>query len=155
MAFCVSCVGPPLLRCPATATHDGVGGDAVRVLTCDYREYTYSCSSVFYLASYYYSSLISIRSARITSIVSFYFLIILVCYVIVSFRFRISDTSLSNPVPLPSLSLANSNLAVSLFPTLAVLSFLRFLCSLVRPLTSTRDSILKYGGPNTVALFTS
>jgi hypothetical protein len=79
----------------------------------------------------------------------------LVCYVIVSFRFRISDASLLNPVPLPSPSLANSSLAVLLFPTLAVLLFLRFSYSLVRPLASTRDGVPKYGAPNTVALFTS
>jgi hypothetical protein len=79
----------------------------------------------------------------------------LVCYVIVSFRFRISDASLSNPVPLPSPSLANSSLAVSLFPTLAVLLFLRFLYSLVRPLASARDGVPKFGAPNVVALFTS
>lgn len=72
-----------------------------------------------------------------------------------SFKFRMSDASLSNPVPLPSPSLANSSLVVSLFPTLAVLSFLRFSCSPVRPLSSARDGVPKYGAPNAVAPFAS
>jgi hypothetical protein len=93
-------------------------------LTCDCREWTCSCSSAFCLVRFCCSSLISARSARMTSMVLLCFSMMLVCCVMVSFRFRMSHASSSNFVPLPSLPLENSNLAVSLLPAKVVLSFL-------------------------------
>jgi hypothetical protein len=59
-----------------------------------------------------------------TSMVLLCFSMMLVCCVMVSFSFRMSHASSSNFVPLPSLPLENSNLAVSLLPAKVVLSFL-------------------------------
>jgi hypothetical protein len=57
-------------------------------------------------------------------------------------RFRMSHAGSSNFVPIPSLPLENSNLAVSLLPVKVVLSFLCFSYSLVNLLNSARKCLV-------------
>lgn len=61
---------------------------------------------------------------------------ILLCCVMVSFRFAMSHATSSRFVPLPSLPPVNSKLGVLLVPVNAVVSFLRLLYALVIRLSS-------------------
>ncbi|KAK5200846.1 hypothetical protein LTR41_012235, partial [Exophiala xenobiotica] len=86
-------------------------------------EWTCSWSSAFYLVRFCCSSLTSARSARMISMVSFCFSMRLVCCVMISLRFRMSPTSSSSIVPLPSLPPASSNPPLSPLPVKVVVSF--------------------------------